>query len=117
MSGSEEVSFMVTARMQRAVQRVLDAKIKGAEPLRVYQNTAASFDSPPPPPMPLSHVQLLSSLFRPIANRETDGCGGWVHELTEGSEVAVAAPVVKKKVRRLHLHLPLPPLPDTPGRA
>ncbi len=98
MASAEEISFVVTARIQRAVQRVLDAKIKAAEPLRVYHNTAASFDSPPPPPIPLSHVQLLSSLFRPIANRETDGCDGWVHELTEGSEVAVAPAPVKKKV-------------------
>ncbi len=49
--------------------------------------------------IPISHIELLSRWYRPIcaAGSGAGSDGGWVHELTRGSELVPIAPVTKRK--------------------
>jgi hypothetical protein len=90
-----------------ANNRILDSGTANAvdtTTLRPYLGGASTFDAPRVP-IPLSHVQLISALYRALpaeskaAASESGTFGGWVHELTAGSEVIPIAPATKKKVR------------------
>jgi len=112
-----ELSFIITPRIQHAIDLVLQRNAKTSEfdELSRYSSSTSS-TSTTSTPISLSHLRLLSKLYRAHirasvttdnnrnsnnnpnnSNSNSDSMSGYLHDLIEGSEIYVHPPLVRKK--------------------